>query len=287
LQRAGRPPDEEPPGSAGFSAAWLRQREPFDRAARAKAAQQLQLPAWLAALRPGSAPWRIIDLGSGSGANLRALTPLLPGRQQWLLVDRDSALLADAHTRLPRADSRTLRLDLASELDALPIAQATLVTASALLDLVSESWLQRLLAACMQARVGLHFALSVDGRQRWSPALGGDALARRLFAQHQSRDKGLGGPALGPRAPARAARLLRAGGYRVRSAPSDWWIDGNSGQAALAMQRAMIDGIADAACEQQPGKAAAVRDWQSRRHALAPHATLCVGHTDLIAAPAR
>ena len=251
------------------------------------AAQQLQLPAWLAAQRPRRAPWRIIDLGSGSGANLRALAPLLPGQQQWLLVDRDRVLLADAHTGLARANTRTLRLDLALELDALPIARASLVTASALLDLVSDSWLQCLLAVCMQARVALHFALSVDGRQRWSPALGGDALVRRLFAQHQSHDKGLGGPALGPRAPARAARLLRAGGYRVRTAPSDWWLDGSSGQAALAMQRAMIDGLADAACEQQPGQATAVRDWQARRHALAPHATLRIGHIDLIAAPSR
>ncbi len=278
---------DEPRPSATFSAAWLRQREPFDRAARAVAAQRLQLPAWLAAHRPRQAPWRIIDLGSGSGANLRALAPLLPGEQQWLLVDRDSSLLTHAHAGLPGTETRTKLLDLEQNLDALPIAQATLVTASALLDLVSEAWLQRLLTACMPAQVALHFALSVDGRQSWSPTLGDDALARRLFAQHQSRDKGFGGAGLGPRASARAAQLLRAGGYRVRCAQSDWWLDGRHSPAALALQRAMIDGISDAACEQRPRSAAALRDWQAQRHALAPQATLRIGHLDLIAAPAR
>ena len=278
--------NDEPRPSATFSAEWLQQREPFDLAARAVAAQRLQLPAWLAAQRPRRAPWRVIDLGSGGGANLRALAPLLPGEQQWLLIDRDSALLAQAHTDLPWADTRTASLDLARELDQLPIAQATLVTASALLDLVSEAWLERLLPDCMRAQVALLFALSVDGRQRWSPALSGDPLARRLFAQHQLRDKGFGGSALGPRAAARVARLLRAGGYRVRSAQSDWWLDGRHSPAALALQRAMIDGIAEPACEQSPRLAAALRDWQAQRHALAPQATLRIGHIDLIAAPA-
>ncbi len=78
---------------SGFSAEWLRQREPFDAAARAVAAERLQLARWLAALKPDAAPWRVIDLGCGTGANYRALAPMLAGPQQWCVVDHDKALL--------------------------------------------------------------------------------------------------------------------------------------------------------------------------------------------------
>lgn len=269
---------------AAFSADWLQQREPFDRAARDAAAARLRLPAWLASIRPAQGPWRVIDLGCGTGANLRWLAPRLIQAQQWLLVDQDPALLARLHTGAAQVERLTLRLDLAHDLETLPVADCTLVTCSALLDLVGEPWLQRLVRTCAVARVPVLWALSVDGRQAWTPADPADGLAQRLFAAHQRRDKGFG-PALGAHAPAVAARTLRAAGYRVCSARSDWLIDARGDAAAAALQRVLIDGIAVAAIEQSPRDAAALNDWRARRQALAAHSRLTIGHIDLAAAP--
>jgi SAM-dependent methyltransferase len=272
-------------GNASFDADWLRRREDFDRPARAAAAASLDLRRILSPLRPRvGTPWRIIDMGCGTGASVRALSPLLQGPQHWLLVDRDDGLLAQAPSSHGNATCRTMCLDLARELHRLPFDGCTLVTASALLDLVGTAWLQSLVTACAAAGVALVLALNVDGRWDWRPALRGDALAMRLFAGHQRRDKGFG-PALGPRAVAVAARACRAAGYRVRSARSDWQLDAVADAAAADMLRRLIDGVTHAAIEQAPRHAAALRDWQQRRLLAAVRTTLCVGHVDLVATP--
>ena len=73
-----------------FDAGWLALRCPADTAARADTLNRLAHD-WLRA-RAGR-PLRLIDLGSGSGANPHYLAPRLPGPQHWLLVDHDPALL--------------------------------------------------------------------------------------------------------------------------------------------------------------------------------------------------
>lgn len=269
---------------SGFSADWLRQREPFDTAARAEAAERLQLVHWLAALKPAAAPWRVIDLGCGTGANCRALAPMLGGAQQWRVVDHDAALLGAWPETPGQASIERVALDLARDLETMPFAGTTLVTASALLDLVSAEWLQRLVAMCRDAGASVLFALSVDGRALWHPIDPLDALASELFDTHQRRDKGFG-PALGPMAAAAAIEAFRAAGYAVQSAPSDWWIDARRDPEALALQHALIDGIAHAAIEQDPGATNELRVWQARRHAIAARSTLRIGHLDVIATP--
>lgn len=305
--------------AAGFSAGWLQQREPFDALARSAAASGLQLQARLAGIRPpGGAAFRVIDLACGTGANLRWLAPLIGGSQQWLVVDHDAALLqhwpqalagqhagqvAVSEGPAPRGrgdfQGRVLQLtgdgfhaavvrqqlDLARSMDDLPWRSATLVTASALLDLVSAAWLQQLVAAVTGARAALLVALSVDGRHAWSPADPDDAAVAASFAAHQRRDKGFGGPALGAAAAPALVDALRAAGYQVHSAGSDWRLDGHDGAAALAMQQAMVDGLGAAAQEQAPATAARVRHWQQRRKALAARSMLQVGHLDVLALP--
>lgn len=299
-----------PADPAGFSADWLRLREPFDRAARAAAAPRLGLARHWAALpaATASAPRRVLDLACGSGATLRALAPRLGPHQHWLLVDHDPALLAHLPQALAawagaaghrldtdgerwwlrgrgfdaRIESR--RLDLARELDALPFEGLSLLTASALLDLVSAAWLARLVAACSRARVAACLALSVDGRTEWTPADPDDGRVDAHFQAHQRRDKGFG-PALGPQAPTAAARAFRAAGCQVRRARSDWLLDACREPASLALQQALIEGIAAAALEQAPDDAARVRAWQARRRQLAPRSCLRIGHADLLVLP--
>jgi SAM-dependent methyltransferase len=341
--------------NAGFSADWLQQREPLDAAARDAAAPHLDLHARFMAWRqPAAAPLRVIDLGCGTGANLRWLAPRLSGAQQWLVVDHDAALLrrwpaclaaataagvrarrggdtgkdadsaSDARsdstnsaganhagasgTARTLPDSRRLlrfsgpgfdahilrrRLDLALDLERLPWPAAQLVTGSALLDLVSDAWLQRLVAATAGAQAALLMALSVDGRHHWAPGDADDATVATLFAAHQQRDKGFGGPALGAAAAPALLQTLRRHGYCVHRARSDWLLDGRRDVQALGLQRALIDGMAAAALEQasagdvrtQARAQRQVQAWQRRRQALAPHSVLRLGHLDVLALP--
>ena len=178
--------------------------------------------------------------------------------------------------------------DLVHALDALPFAGSQLVTASALLDLVSASWLAALLTKVHEARAALLCSLSVDGRIEWQPAMGTDADMARLFAAHQHRDKGFGGPALGADAVPRAVERLVALGYRCLQAGSDWQLGASSptgGGARLLVQ--MIDGLADAALEQDPGARDLVLAWRLQRLAQAAHSSLRVGHAELLALPVK
>lgn len=285
-----------------FSADWLQQREPFDAIARDAAAERLRLLPRLQSQRAlNGEPWRVIDLACGTGANLRWLAPRLGGEQQWLVVDHDAALLQRWPDRLgtdvpaphepltftgPGFQASILRqqTDLAQHLEALPWRAAHLVTASALLDLVSLAWLQRLVAHASAARVALLFTLSVDGRHDWAPRDPQDAAVARLFHAHQQRDKGFG-PALGAGAIEACRRALRGAGYRVFSAPSDWWLDGRTQPQAATLQRALVGGMAAAASEQSPASAVALHAWRDRRTAAAASSSLRVGHVDLLALP--
>jgi GNAT superfamily N-acetyltransferase len=266
----------------GFSADWLALREPFDRAARGESAAALNLQAIAVRLRGDEAVLRVIDLGCGTGANLRELAPRLGGVQQWLMVDDDPSLLAALPDSIGgpgwQAKARPLCIDLAAALDAVPFGEATLVTASALLDLVSASWLDTLLSRVRAANAGVLFALNVDGRVVWEPGIAGDAEIHGLFVAHQRRDKGFG-PALGAEAAELAVTRLDSMGYRVTQAQSDWCIEDPS------MLRAMIEGMAAAALDQDAAAHELVGAWKARRLALIERTCLRVGHRDVLAIP--
>lgn len=297
----------------GFSPDWLALREPFDTAARAQAWPALDLSTWATDLRVAKARGNacaVVDLACGSGANLRALAPRIGGTQHWRLLDHDPALLAALPQAMaewagqnnyrfsaPQNDTHALRIegpdfhahvireriDLARDLDSLDFTQTDLVTGSALLDLVSAQWLQTLLQRASGTGTALLFALSVDGRTAWHPNETDDETVNALFAQHQLGDKGFGS-ALGPRAVAEACRQLAAAGYAVRQAASDWHIDGAQD---AAMFTAMVEGVAGAACEHAPHQCNLVQAWKARRLASMAHGRLVVGHTELMAVPAR
>ncbi len=263
-----------------FTPDWLALREPVDH--RSRAADLMgPLADWLES-RPNR---RVLDLGSGTGSNLRYLAPRLPGEQQWTLVDRDAALL-DRATGAAVAVPEVARVELVSgELDPEGLALvpgADLVTASALLDLVTQEWLERLVAACRAAGNAVLLSLTWDGSMTWHDPDPDDALVAGAVRTHQLRDKGMG-PALGPAAGAVAERAFRAAGYDTRLRPSPWSLSVED--ASLA--QALVDGWAAAAAEERPAEGRLIQDWAERRRAtIATQFGLKVGHVDLLALPA-
>jgi hypothetical protein len=257
---------------------WLQLREAADTAARSERLTRLIADA----LRERG-PLRVLDLATGTGANVRYLAPRLPRVEHWLTVDRDPTLLA----LLPALTSsechvETRQLDLGVLPDDI-VAGRHLVTGSALLDLVSERWLIDLAARCRAVGAAVLFATTYNGRSSCSPAEPDDEMVRDLLNRHQTRDKGLGGPAVGPDATECARRSFEALGYRVRTEPSDWTL----GPAERELQRRLIGGWAEAAIEMH-ADATTVARWRDRRiqHLDAGRSRIVVGHSDLAAVPA-
>lgn len=249
----------------GFSAEWLSLREPADRAARdGPLAQQ-------AAKAAGPNPL-VVDFGCGTGATWRALAPCLPTGARWRFVDNEPALLAEAG-RVAGENAELVEADL-GEMDALPLAGASLVTASALLDLMPEAWVADL---ARRLDVPFYATLNYDGRMSWAPAHDDDAAVTAAFNQHQQGDKGMG-PALGPNSADRTIALFEAAGFMVLSADSTWLL----GPDMAPLQRELTNGIAQAANEAGAREAAS---WGRHRHASADRTTCHIGHIDILALP--
>jgi SAM-dependent methyltransferase len=266
-----------------FSADWLALREPADTRARDAGGGLLDAPPLRGTLPGAGTPGRtrdVLDLGAGTGANFRYLHARLGNVGRWVLVDHDPALLqrAVASAASVEAPLETAVIDLASDLEQLPLPEGGLVTASALLDLVSAPWLERLAHRCRAARTAVLFALTYDGRVRCWPGEPDDAAVIALVNLHQRTDKGFG-PALGPEAADAAAGQFRRAGYRLRRVRSDWRI----GPDEPALQAALLAGWAQAAREIAPGADGQVEGWLQRRlrHLRRGRSTLSVGHEDL------
>lgn len=263
---------------SGFSADWLALREPFDLRAR-----NADVLAAVAAAVTTLSPVRIVDLACGTGSTLRALSRHLPARQHWRLADNDLGLLARA-AAMPRAETvtvTTVALDLNRDLEAALDGPVDLVTTSALLDLVSESWLERLVVEIAARKIPFYAALSYDGRVELNPADPLDAKIVDAMNAHQRTNKGFGA-ALGPASAASAIASFVSLGYSVTHGMSDW----TAGVDERDFQAEIFSGWASAAREMAVSPADSDA-WLSRRRDLlaAGKSSLRVGHVDLFAAP--
>ncbi len=250
---------------------WLVLREPADAAARsAELAERLA--------RHLTAAGRLVihDLGGGSGAMGRWLAPRLPGPQHWVVHDRDAGLLELAVAHAPAAVTIEARRSDITRLAPGDLAGASLITASALLDLLTADELVRMLGACTGLPVLL--ALTVAGRVTLTPADPLDARVGAAFNAHQRRSR-----LLGPDAVAAAVAALRATGANVLVRPSPWRL----GAADAGLTAEWLDGWVAAACEQEPALAAEAGAYRNGRLAQAAAGTLAVtvDHADLLALP--
>lgn len=250
-----------------FVLEWLDLREPADHAARDGGL----LDAAADFLTAAEAPLAV-DLGAGSGSTLRAFGERAAGAR-WRLVDRDRGLLAAAVER-GGSGVEVVEADLLG-VDALPLAGARLVTASALFDLVSAAWVERFVDRLAAEGIGLYAALSYDGAVVWDPELPEDGAVLAAFNAHQRGDKGFG-PALGPEGGRHLARVLAGRGFSVAMAASPWRL----GPGERELQAALAEGIAAAV-----GERAAAWGQARREAAMAGVSSCTVGHVDVLALP--
>lgn len=299
-----------------FDKDWLSLREPADHLARDTDLLQSLLEHLRAASDATTSTGSdmdharslsVVDLGTGTGSNLRYLQPRLGAHQRWQLVDNDPALLQvlperlnawaadqqlalfDNHSRIDGTAAQghansflidVISLDLAT---ANPdVSEADLLTASALLDLFSAQRIDAIAEAAARASVPCLFALSYDGRIRCTPEHADDDHVFGLVNAHQQRDKGLGS-ALGPEGGAYMATALEKAGFAVSTRRADWQLDSSTN----ALQRELMNGWCQAAIEQSPSDLPRVRSWQHTRQQQidSDELHITVGHIDVLGLP--
>jgi hypothetical protein len=264
---------------SGFSPDWLALREPYDLRARNREV----LEAVIAFLKSRSSV-HIADLACGTGSTLRALSPRLSARQNWRLIDNDVELLtrATAASRTEEVVASGVPLDLNRDVAAALNGTLELVTTSALLDLVSDGWLDQLAQTLAARSIPFYAALSYDGRCGLTPSDPFDRAIIGAVNAHQRTDKGFG-PALGSAAAAFAITRFEALGYSVVQGLSDWTM----GPDDHEMQTEIMTGWANAAQEMGTVSASDATDWLARRRdaMAARHSSLYVGHVDFFAIP--
>jgi hypothetical protein len=284
------------PGSPVCAPEWLALRESADAVARS-----VELAEIVRATLSG-VPLVVRDLGCGSGSMGRWLAPRLPGPQTWILHDRDPELLAIAAYGLPRAAADgapvTARAEMGDLVDLRAadlagtalVPRTSLITASALLDLLTVDEVDALAEACAAAGCPALLTLSVSGRVRLFPSELLDAEFAAAFDAHQRRPDGRdslapggGRRLLGPDAGAVAVAAFDRRGATVLTRPSPWHL----GAAEAGLAEEWLRGWIAAACAQRPALAEYAADYLRRRvdACAAGLLRVTVGHLDVLALP--
>jgi hypothetical protein len=264
---------------SGFSAEWLSLRERYDAVARN--ATVLDAVAAAFSARDTIA---VVDLACGTGSTLRAIGSRLPRRQSWRLVDNDLGLLAQASAlgQPPRISVTAKAVDLVRDLEVALEGPLDLVTTSALLDLVSPEWLDRLIVEAAARQLPVYAALSYDGRCVIEPADADDDAVLAGFNLHQRTDKGFG-PALGPAAAPQVVERFTHFGCAVVQGRSDWVLAPDD----RAIQEALLASFAEVARLTADLSHGQIESWLARRraHLAAGRSRLRIGHVDVLARP--
>jgi hypothetical protein len=173
-------------------------------------------------------------------------------------------------------------IDLVHDLEAALDGAVDLVTTTALLDLVSEPWIERLTVECAARRLPFYATLSYDGRVELAPQDPGDAAIVAAFNAHQRTDKGFGA-ALGPKAAAETIAQFARIGYFVDRQPADWVFAPHDRE----IQNELLAGLAAAARAIGTLQLEFIVGWLTRRRDLvaAGRSSMRVGHIDLFARP--
>ncbi|MET9478977.1 class I SAM-dependent methyltransferase [Streptomyces sp. NPDC006638] len=237
---------------------------------------------------PQNTPLLIRDLGCGTGSMGRWLAPRLDGPQHWILHDTDPALLDLAVAQMPAQAADGSPVTVATEqgdiaaLTAADLAGTSLVTASALLDLLTRDEVDALATACAQAGCAALFALSVAGLVELAPPDPLDATIAASFDAHQRRTEH-GRRLLGPDAVTATEEAFARHDATVFTYAAPWRLA--AAESVLTAQ--WLRGWVGAAREQRPDLAPRAHAYLRRRlaEAAARELRVVVHHHDLLALP--
>ncbi|MCS5720201.1 SAM-dependent methyltransferase [Herbiconiux sp. CPCC 205763] len=264
------------------SSDWLALREGEDARARSR---ELALAA-AGALGRGATV--VHDLGSGTGSMMRWLAPILPGPQTWVLHDWNPALTARATAgsapldREGRAVTIRTRGGELADLRAADLDGASLVTASALLDVLTSEEVHAVVQASVTVGCPVLLSLSVTGDVRLDPPDPRDDVVMEAFNAHQRRlanERRL----LGPHGAAVVRELFLEAGWSVRTIDTFWHL---SARDPLLLEQ-WFDGWLGAALEHRADLRTDEVVYRERRSAQQRSGALSavVGHVDLLAWP--
>lgn len=261
---------------------WLALREPEDAAARS-----LDL-ALAAAELLADGPIVVHDLGSGTGSMMRWLAPVLPGPQTWFLHDWSAQLTEQAINHVRPVDRDNARISVfgrtgnLADLTPKDLAGASLVTASALLDVLTSEEIHTIVGACVAAHTPALLSLSVTGGVQLNPRDDGDTVFGKAFNAHQVRHAN-GRRQSGRYAPSVARGLFAEAGWHVRQATTPWRLDHRHPR----LLSEWFCGWVDAAVEQEPQLRDEADRYRQKRLAQIELGELssCVEHVDLLVWP--
>ncbi|MFI5841660.1 methyltransferase domain-containing protein [Catenuloplanes sp. NPDC051500] len=266
-----------------YASSWLDLREPADAAARASELVDVLRGHLTEVPDPV-----ILDIGCGTGSMARWLAPRLGGRQHWILQDHDADLLDVAAASMIGTGAaitvETRQGDI-TKLTAKDLDGVSLVTTSALLDLLDADDAARIAAACAESGTPALLTLSVAGRAELTPAEPLDGPLNSAFNAHL-RHHVAGRTLLGADAADAVAQAFTEKGATVQAVPSLWRLGPDQRELTAEWLRGWVT-----AASTRLGRDAAVEteidDYLSRRlaQAAAGELTVTVHHTDLLALP--
>ncbi len=241
----------------------------------------------------------VVDVGAGTGANLRWLGPRLDHTlgstmvQDWHLLDHDAVLLEavrdDESPWLRRTTRHTGSVATLNDLLG-TLKHPRLVSCSALLDLLTAVQIDALVATTVAGADAALWSLSVTGEVAFEPAHPDDALVARQFNSDQQRDTATAAGVhslSGPDGWRLAERAFIDQGWQVSLASTPWALGGGD----EPMIRRLLTERASAALDATGASVdrRAIETWLSLRLDAAKRGQLQlrVDHQDLLALPVK
>ncbi|BDZ52066.1 hypothetical protein GCM10025867_43070 [Frondihabitans sucicola] len=194
-----------------------------------------------------------------------------------LALEGDPPTGRDGHPVSLRSSTGSL-----ADIGADDLAGAGLVTASALLDVLTFDEVSAIVRACVEVGTPALFGLSVTGRIELDPPDARDRVIEAAFNAHQQRSE-QGRGLLGPTGASVARNLFETAGWQVASADTFWRL----GPREPELLDEWFTGWVGAAVEQDPALRADRASYVARRELQASRGELfaVVHHLDVLASP--